>query len=136
MVVDDEPDIRETLGLLLSEHGYAVKTASSSAESLELMAKHPAEVVILDIGLEDEDGLGVLALFKSRHPEVKVIMLTGMGFVEDLLLEAHEKGADGYVCKGMSMDELFMTLERVLQADGKKPHRNTGSPVEAAKTAA
>jgi DNA-binding response OmpR family regulator len=70
----------------------------------------------LDIGLGGEDGLSLLAQIKASHPESKVIMLTGMGFVEDLLQEAHQKGADGYVSKVLPLDELLLTIQRVLRA--------------------
>jgi DNA-binding response OmpR family regulator len=73
-------------------------------------------LVVLDIGLGGEDGLNLLCEIKARHPETQVVMLTGMGFVEDLLEEAQEKGADGYVSKGLPMDELLLEIKRVSRA--------------------
>ena len=71
--------------------------------------------MVLDIGLADEDGLGLLSAIKARNPNIQVVMLTGMGFVEDLLQEAHAKGADGYVSKLLPLDELLLAIQRVLR---------------------
>jgi len=115
LVVDDESQIRELLSLYLEKQGYDVSTASSSAETLSCLSTQPVNLVVLDIGLAQEDGLGLLEHLKASHPEVRVIMLTGMGFVEDLLQEAHDKGADGYVSKVLPLDELLIAIERASQ---------------------
>ena len=116
LVVDDETQIRDLLGIYLKRQGFTVATAATSGETLAKLAQQPPELVVLDIGLGGEDGLSLLAQIKARHPESKVIMLTGMGFVEDLLQEAHQKGADGYVSKVLPLDELLLTIQRVLRA--------------------
>ena len=117
LVVDDESQIRELLSLYLRKQGYDVSTASSSAETLSCLSTHPVNLVVLDIGLAQEDGLRLLEHLKTSHPEVRVIMLTGMGFVEDLLQEAHDKGADGYVSKVLPLDELLLAIERASQGN-------------------
>ena len=117
LVVDDESQIRELLSLYLSRQGYLVSTAATSAETLNFLRGSRVDLVVLDIGLADEDGLKVLAALKAAHPEVRVIMLTGMGFVEDLLQEAHQQGADGYVSKVLPLDELLLAIQRTLSSD-------------------
>ena len=74
---------------------------------------------MLDIGLAQEDGLKLLEHLKNSYPGVRVVMLTGMGFVEDLLQEAHDKGADGYVSKVLPLDELLIAIERA--SEGPAP---------------
>jgi DNA-binding response OmpR family regulator len=118
LVVDDEPQICELLNLYLTRQGYEVATSPTSAEALRLLATDPVDLVVLDIGLAQEDGLQVLERIKQRHPALKVVMLTGMGFVEDLLQEAHQKGADGYVSKVLPLDELLATIQRTLRPQG------------------
>jgi DNA-binding response OmpR family regulator len=115
LVVDDEPQIREMLSMYFERHGYDTATAGDSAETLRIVAKGKVDVVVLDIGLADEDGLKLLGKLKSEHPELRVIMLTGMGFVEDLLQEAQQKGADGYVSKVLPLDELLLAIQRILK---------------------
>ena len=115
LVVDDEPQIREMLSLYFARHGYETATASNSAETLRAVRESKIDVVVLDIGLADEDGLKLLEKLKRAHPELRVIMLTGMGFVEDLLVEAQQKGADGYVSKLLPLDELLLAIQRILK---------------------
>jgi DNA-binding response OmpR family regulator len=115
LVVDDEPQIRDMLSLYFERHGYEVATAGNSAESMRALNQQPCDIVILDIGLADEDGLKLLEKLKASHPSLRVIMLTGMGFVEDLLQEAQQKGADGYVSKLLPLDELLLAVQRILR---------------------
>jgi len=115
IVVDDEVQIRELLAIYLNKKGYSVSTAGNGTEALKLAGKAHVDLVVLDISLAGEDGLNVLASFKERHPQTKVVMLTGMGFVEDLLQEAQEKGADGYVSKVLPLDELLLAIHRTLR---------------------
>ena len=115
MVVDDEAQIRELLALYLNKKGYSVATAGNSTEALKLAGQTHIDLVVLDISLAGEDGLSVLTAIKARHPATKVVMLTGMGFVEDLLQEAQEKGADGYVSKVLPLDELLLAIHRTLR---------------------
>ena len=73
-------------------------------------------LTLLDISLADEDGLKLLEQLKKNQPSLRVIMLTGMGFVEDLLQEAQQKGADGYVSKVLPLDELLLAIQRILKS--------------------
>jgi len=117
LVVDDETQIRDLLAIYLKRQGFQVTTAATSDETLELLGKEALDLVVLDISLGGEDGLSLLARIKASQPGTRVIMLTGMGFVEDLLQEAHQKGADGYVSKVLPLDELLLTIQRILRAD-------------------
>ena len=116
LVVDDEVQIRDLLSLFLGKQGYVVHTAATTVETLRVATQYPLDLVVLDIGLADEDGMNLLASLKARFPSTRVIMLTGMGFVEDLLEEAQEKGADGYVSKVLPLDELLQAIRRALDA--------------------
>jgi len=116
LVVDDEPQMRELLCMYLTQKGYHATAAASSDEALKRVKEKPVDLVVLDIGLAGEDGLQVLATLKAMDPKLRVIMLTGMGFVEDLLQEAQQKGADGYVSKVLPLDELMLNVQRVLRA--------------------
>jgi DNA-binding response OmpR family regulator len=115
LIVDDEAQIRELLSIYLVKQGFTVATAATSEETLRVLRETPTDLVVLDIGLADEDGLKVLADIKKHHPNLRVVMLTGMGFVEDLLQEAHQKGADGYVSKVLPLDELLMAIQRTFR---------------------
>lgn len=114
LVVDDERQVRELLCFYLAKQGFEVLSASSSAETIQFLDTKQVHLVVLDIGLADEDGLGLLGRIKTGYPKTKVVMLTGMGFVEDLLEEAQQKGADGYVSKVLPLDELLLAVRRAL----------------------
>ena len=115
LIVDDEDQIRELLSLYLTRHGYQVSTATTSVQTLQIIDKTRVDLVVLDISLADEDGMRLLSDIKSRYPDVQVVMLTGMGFVEDLLQEAQSKGANGYVSKLLPLDELLLAIQRASQ---------------------
>lgn len=117
LVVDDEPQICELLAIYLRKQGYTTSSVGNSKAALEFLKNQHTDLVVLDIGLADDDGLRVLTDIKKQHPTVKVIMLTGMGLVEDLLQEAVQKGADGYVSKDLPLDELLMSIERMFRPD-------------------
>ena len=116
LVVDDEAQIRDLLNIYLKRQGFTVATAATSEETRQKITQQSFDLVVLDISLAGEDGLKLLAELKAEHPNVKVVMLTGMGFVEDLLQEAHQKGADGYVSKVLPLDELLLTIQRILRS--------------------
>jgi DNA-binding response OmpR family regulator len=116
LVVDDEPQIREMLSMYFAKHGYETAAASDSTDTLRIVSEGNIDVVVLDIQLANEDGLGLLEELKRLFPGILVIMLTGMGFVEDLLQEAQQKGADGYVSKLLPLDELLLEVQRILKA--------------------
>lgn len=115
LVVDDEEQIRQLLSIYLSKQGYEVETAASSAETMRLITQETLDLVVLDIGLAQEDGLGLLSTIKAQYPHLPVVMLTGMGFVEELLQEANQKGAQGYVSKVLPLEELLLAIQRALK---------------------
>jgi DNA-binding response OmpR family regulator len=116
LVVDDEPQIREMLSMYFASHGYETLSAGDSTQAIRAVEENEVDVAVLDIGLAEEDGLKLLEQLKAQHPELHVIMLTGMGFVEDLLQEAQQKGADGYVSKVLPLDELLTAIQKILKA--------------------
>lgn len=115
LVVDDEAEIREMLSVYFNRHGFETATAEDSAQTLRIVSESRVDVVILDIGLANEDGLKLLERLKKDRPGLHVIMLTGMGFLEDLLQEAQQKGADGYVSKVLPLDELLEAVQRIIK---------------------
>jgi DNA-binding NtrC family response regulator len=114
LIVDDEAPIRELLSAYFGKHGYEVSTASNAAEAFQAIDDKPLQAVILDVLLADTDGLEVLAQIKSTRPKLPVIIMTGIGFDEELLQEALQKGASGYVSKTLPLDQLLMEVHRTL----------------------
>ena len=114
LFVDDEAPIRGLLSTYFSKHGYQVTVASSAEEALRLTDEISVNIVVLDVLLADKDGLEVLSRLKQAHPNLPVIIMTGIGFDEELLQESISKGAAGYVSKTLPLDQLLMEVHRTL----------------------
>jgi two-component system, NtrC family, response regulator HydG len=115
LVVDDETTICDLVGKYLSRQGFEVVAVNSGAEALKVVDGSPFDLMILDIALEDSDGLELLSAVKATHPGLPVIMMTGMGFDEELVKEALSRRASGYVSKTLPMNQLLMEIRRVIK---------------------
>ncbi|MBI4325090.1 MAG: response regulator [Chloroflexi bacterium] len=116
LVVDDEAPIRELLESYFKKRGYLVTTAANGQDALRLANEDDIKfhLVILDVVLADSDGLELLAELKAAHPKLPVIIMTGIGYEEELLQEALQKGASGYVSKTLPLEQLLMEVHRTL----------------------
>ena len=113
LVVDDEPQIVRALAINLRARGYEVSTAGHGTEALRLAAAHPPDVVILDLGLPDLDGVDVIAGLRG-WTTVPVLVLSGRSDSTDKV-DALDAGADDYVVKPFGMDELMARLRAMLR---------------------
>ena len=114
LIVDDQPQICELYGMFFEREGMATSRAATAKECFSHLDTEKPDLVLLDINLAEEDGLDVLARIKAAHPKLPVVMMTGMGYVDDLLREALNRGADGYVSKGLPCEELLQAVKRVM----------------------
>lgn len=114
LVVDDEPAIRYTLSEALRGWGFEPHEAGTVAEALEVFeAEHPL-VVLQDIGLPDGSGLDALHEYKTRQPQVVVIMITGNVMLEDTLT-ALRGGAYDFISKPVNLRELQVTIRNGIE---------------------
>ena len=109
LLVDDEKDFVEMLGLRLEEAGENVTPAHSGQECLQVLEKKEIDVVILDILMPGMDGIATLKEIKNRFPLVEVIMLTGHGTTESAV-EGMKLGAFDYLLKPAHFGELTAKL--------------------------
>jgi DNA-binding NtrC family response regulator len=114
VVVDDEAPILEMLSDYLTKQQYEVSTATNARDALQIIESKPPQLALLDVLLADTDGLEVLRQIKAAHPRLPVIIMTGIGFDDELLQEAIQKGAAGYVSKTQPLDQLLMEVHRAL----------------------
>ncbi len=121
LVVDDEPQIVRALRINLRVRDYDVHTAGTGSEALEVAAKHPPDLVILDLGLPDLDGLDVIHGLRG-WTEAPIIVLSGRADSTDKV-EALDAGADDYVTKPFAMDELLARMRAVTQASWYRGRR-------------
>jgi two-component system KDP operon response regulator KdpE len=108
LVIDDELQIRRLLRAGLEGNGYRVLEASSGQEGITQAAQHPPDVIILDLGLPDMDGIAVLKRLREWS-RVPVVVLTVRDREEDKIL-ALDNGADDYVTKPFGTGELLARL--------------------------
>ena len=113
LVVDDEPQLLRAMRINLSARGYEVAVAADGASALEAAAKHLPDVVVLDLGLPDMDGTEVIAGLRG-WTKVPVLVLSGRADSADKV-DALDAGADDYVTKPFSMDELTARLRALLR---------------------
>jgi two-component system nitrogen regulation response regulator NtrX len=116
LIVDDEAEIRESLGEILEEEGYAVTTTATGAEGLVLLRDSPYEVVLLDIWLPDRDGLEVLGEIRQLAPELRpeVIIISGHGTIETAV-RATKLGAFDFLEKPLSMERTLILLKNAIE---------------------
>jgi len=113
LVVDDEPDIRETVQDYLELHGYQVTQADGGEALRATVAEQPVDLVLLDINMPGEDGLS-LARFLREQTDIPVVMLTAAGEVVDRIVGL-EMGADDYLSKPVDLRELLARVKAVLR---------------------
>jgi two-component system, OmpR family, KDP operon response regulator KdpE len=127
LVVDDEPQILRALRINLRVRQYDVRTAATGAQALEQAAKHPPDLVILDLGLPDLDGVEVIQGLRG-WTTAPIIVLSGRADSIDKV-EALDAGADDYVTKPFGMEELLARMRAVgrrVTADGDEPRVRIG----------
>jgi two-component system KDP operon response regulator KdpE len=130
LVVDDEPQILRALRINLRVRQYDVHTAGSGSEALAVAARYPPDLVILDLGLPDLDGVDVIHGLRG-WTEAPIIVLSGRTDSTDKV-DALDAGADDYVTKPFGMDELLARMRAVSRrvgADGDTPQVRLGDLV-------
>jgi two-component system KDP operon response regulator KdpE len=113
LVIDDEAPFVRALGISLRAHGYEVDTAGSGEEGLRRAAAFHPDAVILDLGLPGIDGLDVLEGLRA-WTDVPVLVLSAR-HTEEAKVTALDSGADDYVTKPFTINELFARLRAVLR---------------------
>ncbi len=113
LVIDDEPQIRRFLEISLRSQGYAVSLATTGQEGLDSLAMHGADLVVLDMGLPDRDGLAILRDLRewSRVPVIVLTVRSG----ESGKVEALDAGANDYVTKPFGVQELMARIRALLR---------------------
>jgi two-component system KDP operon response regulator KdpE len=111
LVVDDEPQILRALAINLRARSYEVLTAASGAQALAVAASHPPDVVILDLGLPDLDGVDVIRGLRG-WTAAPIVVLSGRTDSTDKV-DALDAGADDYVTKPFGVDELLARIRAV-----------------------
>jgi len=117
LIIDDEKDIRELIGDILKDEGYAIRLAGNSDDCMaEINAELPS-LMILDIWLKDSrmDGIDILKTVKRDNPDVPVVIISGHGNIE-IAVAAIKQGAYDFIEKPFNIDQLMVVVARAMEA--------------------
>ena len=114
LIIDDEPNIRQTTCVCLETMGHECVAVSSGTEALQQLEKTPFDAAFLDLRLHNENGLDVLAELLRVTPSLAVVVFTAHSSIETAV-EAMRRGAQDYVAKPFTPEEIRRTLGKVLR---------------------
>jgi two-component system KDP operon response regulator KdpE len=124
LVVDDEPAIRRFLRTSLTAQGYLITEAENGMAALEGLRRGPIDILVLDLGLPDINGLDIIERVRGQGSTVPIIVLSSRTD-ETGKVKALDLGADDYVTKPFGIDELLAriraALRHRLQEEGERP---------------
>lgn len=120
LVVDDEKGFVQVLAKRLAKRGIRVVQAYSGSQGIRLLRRSDFDVALLDLKMEDMDGIEILKIFKKMDPDMPVIMLTGHGS-EKASIEGLRHGAFDYLTKPHDLSELVAKINlAVRQSKARK----------------
>jgi two-component system, NtrC family, nitrogen regulation response regulator NtrX len=114
LLVDDEQGIRQSLSAVLQDEGYRILAVASGKECLEALQADRFQLVLLDVWMNDLDGLEVLQRIRETHPEVVVVMISGHGNVETAV-KATKLGAFDFLEKPLSIEKTLVVVKNGLE---------------------
>ena len=117
LIVDDEVSILSTLQDVLEDEGFATTKADSAESAMEILQRSSVnnfQAALLDIWMEDIDGIELLEWIKDRYPRLPVVMMSGHGTIETAV-KATKIGAYDFIEKPISLEELLITLNHALK---------------------
>jgi len=114
LVAEDEPIMLKTIELRLKKDGHTVITTDNGRDALEKIEQEDLDLVITDIMMPYSSGLEIVGKVKSEERKIPVIVLSAMG-QENVVVEAFNLGADDYITKPFSPNELSMRVKRFVK---------------------
>ena len=117
LVIDDDPSICKTVGLLLEDHGYSPRTYTSPEEALEVADKESFQIALIDLRMPAMDGVEVVERLKKIDPRMSCIVMTAYPDL-DSATETMRRGTCDYICKPFKQEELVNAVERACQRMG------------------
>ncbi|MFN4023099.1 MAG: sigma-54-dependent transcriptional regulator [Hydrogenophilus thermoluteolus] len=117
LIVEDDPDLREALELILTAQGYRVLVAASGPEALELLDRHAVAMVVTDLKMVPMDGLALLDAVRQKLPHLPVALMTAYGDVP-AAVRAMKSGACEFLLKPFESRQLLAVIERYAQWGG------------------
>lgn len=114
LVVDDEENLRRVTQMRLQQAGFEATTAADGAAALDLLSRHPQDLIVTDLKMPVMSGMDLLRRVKEEYPEIIVVVATAYGTIESAV-EAMRLGAYDYIIKPVNADALKLVLSRALE---------------------
>ncbi len=117
LIIDDEPQIRSMLRLMLERVGYEVAEAPDGIEGIRRYRENPSDLIITDLIMPNKDGIGMIIDLKKEFPKVKIIAMSGGGVnrPEGYLDGAKKLGAARTLTKPIDRDEMLKAVKETLK---------------------
>ncbi len=117
LVIDDEPQIRSMLRLMLERDGYEVEEAPDGIEGIRIYRQNPLDLIISDLIMPNQDGIGMMIELKKEFPDIKIIAMSGGGLnkPEGYLEGAKKLGAKSTLTKPIDRKELLRAVKDTLK---------------------
>lgn len=117
LIIDDEPQIRSMLKLMLERDGYEVVEAPDGVEGIRVYRQNPADLIITDLIMPNKDGIGMIIDLKKEFPEVKIIAMSGGGLnkPDGYLKGAKKLGAACTLTKPIDREEMLRVVAAILK---------------------
>ena len=115
LVVDDDPQLRQSFKKILTKEGYTVKTASTGELGLEIVRENVPDLVIMDVRLPGMNGLEALQAIHETESKLPVIVMTAFGTTETAI-EATKLGAFDYVLKPFEIPDILALIKQAFEA--------------------
>ena len=113
LVAEDEPIMQKTIALRLKKDGHDVVTTDNGREALAMISLQRPDLIITDIMMPYASGLEIVGMVNALEKKIPVIVLSAMG-QENVVLEAFNLGADDFISKPFSPNELSMRVKRLM----------------------
>jgi len=122
LVIDDEPVILNSCRKVLEQDGFDVYLVPSADEALKAMKKEVFDLLLVDVKMPKHDGIYLMQKVKEKWPDVPIIVMSGYP-TPDTITDGAKMGADAFIAKPFTPDELLETIRQVIQKEegnGKK----------------
>jgi DNA-binding NtrC family response regulator len=127
LIVDDQEDLRYSLAKVVQKQGYRVTTAASGKHAIEVLQSTVIDLVFLDIGLPDVNGIQLIPIIQETNNEVEIVILTGLNDAKTAV-NALRAGALDYIVKPFDLLEFKSILNRIIQARTSRKKENLELP--------
>ncbi len=116
MVIEDDQEMRLLLEDFIQEEGYEVRSTDNGSEAFRILAKDEFDLIITDVRMPGLSGLDILPGIRKLQPHSAIIVITAFGS-EEVYTRAIERGADGYLEKPISLEQLRIMIKNVISSD-------------------